>query len=104
VNFEGAMEAFGILYNDTMPPLGTVLGAQFLLQAAMLLMAIVWTRRGNAAGMFTGIAVGTYLVFLTLVEVAHGRGQIALIADLPRGLLLVLLGTAVWRLKAAPLA
>ena len=97
VNFEGAMESFGILYNETMAPLGTVSGAQFLLQSAMLLMAIVWTRRQNPAGVWTGIAVGMYLVFLTLVEVGHGRGQLALIADLPRGMLLVLLGIVVRR-------
>lgn len=62
-------------------------------------MAIAWTRRGNPAGAWTGIAVGVYLVFLTLVELGHGRGQIALIADLPRGMLLILLGIMTARLR-----
>jgi hypothetical protein len=92
LNFRGAMDSFGVLYNDTMAPLGTVTASQFLLQGAMLLMAIAWTRRRNPAGVSIGVAVGVYLIFLTLVEVGYGRGQLALIADLPRGVLLTLFG------------
>jgi hypothetical protein len=96
-NFKGGLASFGILYNETMDPLGTISGFQFLLQAAMLLMAIAWTRHRNSAGPFTGVAVGLYLVGLTVVELAYGRGQIALVADLPRGALLVIFGALAWR-------
>ena len=100
LNFKGAMESFGVTYNETMAPVGTVSGSQFLLQGAMLLMAASWTSRRNSAGVGVGVAVGAYLIFLTVVEVAYGRGQLALIADAPRGALLLLLGLIVWRLPA----
>jgi hypothetical protein len=100
LDFEGAMKSFNITYNETMAPLGTISGSQFLLQGAMLLLAASWTSRRNSAGVWVGVAVGAYLVFLTVVEVAYGRGQLALIADAPRGALLFLFGLIVWRLPA----
>jgi hypothetical protein len=96
-NFEGAMASFDIVYHPSMAPLGTVTAAQFLLQGALLLLAIPWTSRHNPAGATVGVAVGVYLLFLTAVEVAYGRGDVALLADAPRGALLVLCGLAVAR-------
>ena len=102
VNFKGSMASFGVTYNETMGILGTVSGSQFVLQAAMLFMATAWTRRQNPAGAATGIAVGSYLVFLTLVELVQGRGQMALVADLPRGVLLIIFAALALRTADRP--
>jgi hypothetical protein len=100
--FPASLAAFGMPYDQRMDFLGLVLGCQFVLQAAVLLLAARWTRRGEEAGAWLGMLVGVYLVSLTVLSVAQTDTLVAVVWDAPRGLVLLGLGWWVRREDVRP--
>lgn len=102
-NFSDTLEsAFEITYNSELDILGIALGLYLLLLTALMVLSIVWTRKGNASGAIIGIIVGVFLFIFGLTTFLQLDRTDGLIGDSIRGLITVVFGFMAYKeLKAA---
>lgn len=93
LNFPFALETgFNVPYNDDLAILGILIGLALLFIGSISLLSIILIRKGNIAGVITGLAVGVY-VFLFGIVAYLALGQTdALIIDGLRGAITIMLG------------
>jgi hypothetical protein len=89
-NLPMAVESgFGISYNSEMDILGTSLGLYLLFLTVLLVMSIIWTRKGNYAGITLGMIIGVFLLTFGIVAFVQFGDINAILIDSLRGLLTV---------------
>ena len=80
-------QGFNLTYDANLRLLTVALGMQVLFSAVIAILAIVWTWRGAAFGIYLGIAIGLYLTLFGIVAYFILGQTSGLVVDSSRGVL-----------------